>query len=281
MNLSAKAIAAQWGFTLDFASKVFKILIGCIFLAACSSHRGPAPVVDLDQPPTRKLTRHVVAPGETLYSIAWRYGLDYRNLARANKISAAYNIYPGQILNLRTDTLPAITNSKPQVVAQAPAKPVTPSPSKTVKKPSTSRSNPLTNVNPPVASHSHSSKNVSWRWPAPGPVVGTFSNNDPNSQGIAIATKKGESVVAAADGTVVYAGEGLRGYGKLLIIKHSKQYLSAYAHADQILVSEGKNVQAGQKVAEIGSSGAEKPKLYFEVRKDGDPVNPLRVLPNR
>ncbi|BFM06083.1 hypothetical protein GCM10025791_43870 [Halioxenophilus aromaticivorans] len=87
--------------------------------------------------------------------------------------------------------------------------------------------------------------------------------------------------MAAANGTVVYAGEGLRGYGKLLIIKHSKEFLSAYAHADHLLVAEGKDVQAGQKVAEIGSSGTEKAKLYFEIRKDGKPINPLRVLPKR
>ncbi len=281
MNLYAKVAAALWGYRGNPGLKVFKILIGCIFLAACSSSRGPAPVVDLDQPPSRKLTKHVVAPGETLYSIAWRYGLDYRNLARANKIGTAYAIYPGQILNLRTDSLPAITNSTPRTVAQAPAKPRPQASSTNVKKPSSSRSNPLTKVNSPVKTHSHSSNTVHWRWPAPGPVVGTFSNSSPNSAGIAIAAKKGESVVAAADGTVVYAGEGLRGYGRLLIIKHSKQYLSAYAHADQILVAEGKKVQAGQKVAEIGSSGAQKAKLYFEIRKDGNPVNPMRVLPNR
>lgn len=261
--------------------RVFKILIGCIFLAACSSTNKPAPVVDLVQPPSRNITSHTVARGETLYSIAWRYGLDYRDLARANKIGTGYSIYPGQKLTLRTDNLPAITNSKPKVVSASPTPPSTTPPQQSVKKPSDSRSNPLTTSKNSVANNSSSTTNVRWKWPAPGPVIGQFQASDPNSEGIAIAVKKGESVMAAADGTVVYAGEGLRGYGKLLIIKHNKQYLSAYAHADQILVKEGHKVQAGQKVAEIGSSGTEKAKLYFEIRSDGKPVNPMRLLPTR
>lgn len=266
---------------MDLALKVFKILISAVFLAACSHTGGPAPVVDLNQPPSRKVTNHVVAPGETLYSIAWRYGLDYRNLARANKISPSYNIYPGQTLDLRTDRLPAITTTAPQQVTKAAQTSPTVATSPSVKKPSAPRSNTLTKQNSTVSNNSFSNSKVRWIWPAPGPIIGTFQNGKPNSEGIAIGVKKGESVMAAAGGTVVYAGEGLRGYGKLLIIKHSKQYLSAYAHADQILVAEGEKVQAGHKVAEIGSSGTEKTKLYFEIRKDGKPINPLRVLPNK
>lgn len=266
---------------MNLSPRVFKILIGSVFLAACSHTGQPAPVVDLNQPPSRKVTQHVVAPGETLYSIAWRYGLDYRNLARANKIGSSYNIFPGQLLDLRTNRLPAITSSAATQVA------VIPKPSsggrnpQSVKKPSLSRSNPLTSKKSPEPDYSAARRPVGWRWPAPGPVVSTFKPGKPNSEGIAIGVKKGESVVAAASGTVVYAGEGLRGYGKLLIIKHSKQFLSAYAHADRILVTEGENVQAGHKVAEIGSSGTETAKLYFEIRKDGKPTNPLRLLPGR
>lgn len=222
-----------------------------------------------------------MAPGETLYSIAWRYGLDYRNLARANKIGSGYNIYPGQTLDLRTDYLPAITSTGSKTVVPPSSKSTPPARTASVKKPSDSRSNTLTKPETTVANNSFSNSVVRWRWPALGPVVSSFQRGDPNSEGIAISVKKGESVTAAAQGTVVYAGEGLRGYGKLLIIKHSKQYLSAYAHADRILVAEGRKVQAGQKVAEIGSSGTEKTKLYFEIRKDGKPINPLRVLPKR
>ncbi|WP_317931849.1 peptidoglycan DD-metalloendopeptidase family protein [Halioxenophilus sp. WMMB6] len=261
--------------------RLFKILIASVFLTSCSSIKKPAPIVDLRQPPTRDITTHTVAKGETLYSIAWRYGLDYRILARANNIGADFRIVPGQILFLRSDhravSVTPTVATKPQPKVTSPP----PTPVSSVKKTSVSRSKPLTTTKTTSENDSHTSDSIRWSWPSPGPLVSGYVPGNPAAEGIDIGVKKGESVTAAADGVVVYAGEGLRGYGKLLIIKHNRQFLSAYAHADEILVEEGHRVQAGQKVAEIGSSGTEKTKLYFEIRKDGKPVDPMRYLPKR
>lgn len=120
---------------------------------------------------------------------------------------------------------------------------------------------------------------VPWIWPAGGKVIGTFSDN--GSKGIDISGRAGDSVVAAGDGKVVYSGTGLRGYGKLVIIKHNNTYLSAYAHNQNILVKEGQSVTKGQKIAEMGNTDADQVKLHFEVRRQGKPVDPLKHLPPR
>ena len=120
---------------------------------------------------------------------------------------------------------------------------------------------------------------VPWIWPAGGKIVGTFSEN--GSKGVDIAGKAGDPVIAAGDGKVVYSGTGLRGYGKLVIIKHNNTYLSAYAHNQNILVTEGQSVTKGQKIAEMGNTDADQVKLHFEVRRQGKPVDPLKHLPAR
>ena len=123
--------------------------------------------------------------------------------------------------------------------------------------------------------------NVRWRWPADGELVQRFSSAGSGPRGIAIAGRRGASVVAAADGTVVYKGVGLTGYGKLLIIKHNDRWLSAYAHNDNLLVKEGEQVKSGQKIATMGSSGTFRTQLHFEIRRDGQPVDPLPLLPKK
>jgi lipoprotein NlpD len=120
---------------------------------------------------------------------------------------------------------------------------------------------------------------INWIWPASGKTIGTFSEG--GNKGVDIAGKAGDPVIASADGKVVYSGEGLRGYGKLVIIKHNATYLSAYAHNQTVLVKEGQSVSKGQKIAEMGSSGTDKVKLHFEVRRQGKPVDPLKYLPQR
>ena len=120
---------------------------------------------------------------------------------------------------------------------------------------------------------------VAWIWPASGKTVGTFSES--GSKGVDIAGKAGDPVIAAADGRVVYSGTGLRGYGKLVILKHNNTYLSAYAHNQNILVKEGQSVSKGQKIAEMGNTDADQVKLHFEVRRQGKPVDPLKYLPVR
>jgi lipoprotein NlpD len=122
---------------------------------------------------------------------------------------------------------------------------------------------------------------VEWRWPASGRVLVPFNGNNGLNKGIDIDGNLGQPVLAAAAGEVVYAGSGLRGYGKLLIIKHNQNYLSAYAHNQRLLVQEGDVVKMGQRVADMGSSGTDRVKLHFEIRRDGTPVDPMRYLPRR
>ena len=241
-------------------ARVFKILITLLWLAACSSSPQEAPVHDRAPPPSHKLSHHTVTRGETIFSIAWRYGLDYKALARHNRIGADFRIYPGQ--RLRLDT-----NIKP--VAKAP-----------VAKPKL-RSKSQTNSAPPPPAPAPANNRFAWRWPAEGKLLQGFSPDNGLNKGIDIVGDLGQPVISAGPGMVVYAGTGVRGYGNLLIIKHNQQYLSAYAHSRRILVREGDRVKAGQKIAEIGSSGTDRNKLHFEIRRNGKPVDPLKYLPKR
>src|SRR5207237_401009 len=120
---------------------------------------------------------------------------------------------------------------------------------------------------------------INWMWPANGPVAGAFDES--RTKGLAITGKPGDPVVAAADGRVVYAGSGLRGYGNLVILKHNNTYLTAYAHNQTLLVKEDQSVRKGQKIAEMGSSDTDRVKLHFEIRRQGKPVDPARYLPPR
>ena len=192
---------------------------------------------------------HTVQKGDTLFSISWRYGIATKALARWNNIPYPYTIYPGQKLRLNS-TAPTSRTAK-----KTASKKTTPQPSK--KKVKTV----------PVGD---------WRWPVKGKLISKFSNKN---NGIDIAAREGTGVGAAAAGKVVYAGNGLRGYGNLLIIKHNDSFFSAYAHHRRLLVAEGVSVKAGQKIAEVGSTGTDKTMLHFEIRRDGNPVDPLKYLP--
>jgi len=214
---------------------------------------------------------HVVSTGETLYSIAFRYGWDYKELASANSIAAPYTIYPGQSLNFRMDTQYGSQTAK---IHHRPTKNLTndtPSDSAGAVSAYKSRNKPSADTSVIT--------NKDWYWPAEGEVIAKFSAVSPINKGIDIAGRLGEPVLAAAAGTVVYAGSGLLGYGNLVIIKHNDRYLSAYAHSDRLLVKENQQVKARQPIAEIGSSGTDKVKVHFEIRRDGKPVDPMRYLP--
>lgn len=211
---------------------------------------------------------HRVERGDTLYSIAWRYGIDFQQLASANSISSPYIIHPGQEIDVsNTQRAP----SPPPVarVEKPSTRPVTAT--VTATRPAPAQSTPA--VTPPVVAA------TDWIWPVNGRLIGRFSIKAPVNKGIDIAAPLGESVMAAASGTVVYAGQGLRGYGNLVIVKHNDTYLSAYAHCSRILVSEKEVVKAGQKIAEIGSTGTDRVMLHFEIRQNGQPVDPLKYLP--
>ncbi len=206
-----------------------------------------------------------VQRGDTLYGLAFRNGIDFRDLAAWNGIASPYTIYPGQSLRLYPSS-----GSRPAtgtVATGTPSRPATPPPTSAPK--------------PPPPQPAPVSSGFNWRWPADGHVIGRFVAGDATKQGIDIAGSGGQAVRAAADGVVVYSGAGLVGYGELIIVKHSEAWLSAYGHNRKRLVNEGQNVKAGQQIAEMGSSGASREMLHFEIRYNGKPVDPQQYLPAR
>ncbi len=222
--------------------------------------------------------RHRVRKGETLYAIAWRYRLDYRTLARWNGIGPPYLIRPGQQLWLRPPVVPATAGHH----IRQPVR------SATAKGARTVRGSKKKSQKPAAAARTKASRKpadkggfrrLRWRWPAEGKVVRTRAAL--GTEGIDIYGRLGQAVRASEGGKVVYSGSGLIGYGKLVIIKHDDEYLSAYAHNQTLLVKEGEQVERGQQIARMGQSGTDRVKLHFEIRRDGKPVPPLRYLPSR
>lgn len=200
-----------------------------------------------------------VRRGDTLYSLARANNLSVSRLATINGLKKPYIINPGQVLRL---------TGSPVV---APVQPVAQATPREVKVPVPVMTSPASVVD--------TNRDVSWQWPVKGRVITRFNKSKNDAKGIDIAGIEGKPVMAASSGKVVYSGNGLISYGNLVIIKHSRSYLSAYAHNKKLLVKEGETVKAGQKIAEIGKTGVEKPKLHFEIRKNGKPVDPLRYLP--
>lgn len=266
------------------------VAVGLLLAGCASSPPGGVQVVDRDgraaaqqrQPVTTGQYR--VQRGDTLYSIAFRFGWDWKALAARNAIPAPYVIRPGQTIRFDGQS-----NSAPvRSVATAPVV-TTPPP----KQPTTQSSQPVQNqptkpVPPPVATTPATTPTLpvtrsatGWAWPASGAMIGRFSSNGSLNKGIDIAGELGQPVLAASDGSVVYAGSGLRGYGELVIIKHSDTYVSAYGHNRRLLVREGQQVKVGQTIAEMGSTGTDRVKLHFEIRRQGKPVDPLQYLPRR
>ena len=228
---------------------------------------------------------YVVVKGDTLYSIAFRLGIDFRELAARNGIQSPYIIKVGQTLRTaKPAAKPVKAASKPMSKAPKVAVKAS-SPSKNTNK-SAPKQAKVTSVTKPSSKTQASSDNVNksqpvsrWRWPSAGKVVRTYSSN--RHKGIDIGGKRGDPVRAVAAGKVVYAGTGVTGYGSLLIIKHNDTYLSAYGHNERLLVSENMNIQAGQQIATMGSSGTDTVKLHFELRRRGQPIDPLTLLPRR
>lgn len=232
---------------------------------------------------------HTVLAGETLYSIALRYDKDYRELAQLNRLDPLFTIHPGQRLLLNRGAVRAASIS-PLKTGKSPTKRVVQKPDKEpALKPLTEANKSLvvkkdatvsTNAELVSALH-HISTSLPWVWPALGPLVGVFGAQGVAGKGLDIGGRRGDSVCAAAAGTVVYAGAGLVGYGRMLIVRHDDNYISAYAYNDRFLVKEGDRVTAGQAVAVMGSTGTDQERLHFEIRERGKPVDPLRFLPAR
>lgn len=224
---------------------------------------------------------YTVRPGDTLIRIGLDQGQNWRDIARWSGLDNPNLIEVGQVLRVvPPGTDPTVAASRPVGSGRAEARPLETRPATPSAVPSGAAS--AASTNPPVANTAparDAEEEVSWQWPAPGPVLSPFEEG--GSKGLAIGGKTGEPVMAAADGRVVYAGSGLRGYGNLVIVKHNATFLTAYAHNQALLVKEDQVVRRGQKIAEMGSSDAERVQLHFEIRRLGKPVDPARLLPAR
>ena len=221
---------------------------------------------------------HIVAEGDTLYSIAWRYNFDYKAVASWNKVKAPYTIYPGQVIRLKPlltkkgANLQSPGDSTKSAQKTLPKKPLTKKEVKPVAKKATQVEKKSTSKTLPKGP-------VKWNWPTNGKISKT--NSPTAKKGLNILGRAGQQVKAAATGEVVYSGGGLVGYGKLIIIKHNDTYLSAYAYNSKLLVKEGDIVKAGQAISEMGQDHTGRTLLHFEIRKNGKPVNPSKFLPKK
>lgn len=253
------------------SSKHYQALIFILFVTACSTTvkapvssptgRGVAAVSAPGG--SARPAYHFVKKGDTLYSIAFRYGMDFKDVAAWNGIKPPYVIYPGQKISLasgRRTRQAGDTGSRESRPERDTGK--IKSPDSTARK--------QTRGNEPA-------ERIYWRWPTAGEIVKIKLPTLEN--GLNISGKIGQEVKAAASGEVVYSGSGLLGYGKLIIIKHNETYLSAYAHNNRILIKEGTKVTIGQKIATMGTGNNGKPLLHFEIRKNGKPVDPTKYLP--
>jgi len=251
--------------------KVLPIGLFCLFLiGGCASftatHTKKAPVDSLSADSAKR--HHLVLKGDTLYSIAFRYGWDHQDLAELNHIKPPYDIQIGQVIYLVAQkTKPERAKNTRWAQKKAEVAPIA--------KTSPRVSYQVSDATPSAFDH----KGTEWHWPSKGKILKRFQEGRALAKGIDIAGTRGTPIYAAGEGVVVYAGSGLRGFGELIILKHDNDFLSAYAHNNTILVSEGMKVKAGQQIADMGDSGAERVKLHFEIRRKGRPVDPLRYLP--
>ncbi len=238
-----------------------------------------------------KSSQHTVNKGETLYSIAWRANSDVRTIAQLNNISSPYRIYPGQKLFLVKQSVKKTTQASGAKVLHKYSTKSSTSNKKGSAKNTLASTKKLAygeNVsagksyqNSSLPSEHFSQKINRWQWPVKGKVVEVFSNSAQGNKGIDITGRRGTKIKSSAKGKVVYAGNALRGYGKLIIIKHNDDYLSAYAHNDRILVKEQQQINRGDVIATMGDTDANKVMLHFEIRFRGKSVNPLKYLPKR
>lgn len=272
-----------------YAIKYSHMFIYCllvVFLSACSTRFEPAPVVSLSTKTasTQNLSEisgntYTVEAGDTLFAVAFYSGNDYRELAKLNNIPHPYNINIGQTIILEPPTSNSVlsrNNISPSVEKTTkltidPVKPQEYGVNRKMNHRKTSKKSTLASNEP--------YNNLNWSWPANGNSTIATVGSDGSKRGLDIKGKIGSSIVAAASGKVVYAGNALKGYGNLVIIKHKNDYLSAYAHNNSILVSEQTNVKQGQQIATMGNTGASDIMLHFEIRKKGKSVDPFKYLP--
>lgn len=229
----------------------------------------PAPVTKEAAATPRTLAedQYEVKKGDTLYSIALEHGVDYRELAQWNSLEDPSKIRVGQVLRTKPEEGRGAQVSKVAISSPVESRPLD-APAKPVAKPATAPPKPV----------AATPATEGFIWPAKGKVIAAFEQT--RGKGVDIDGKVGDPIVASARGKVTYVGSGIRGLGKLLIIQHSDEYLTVYAHTSQILVKEQQVVERGQKIAEIGTSDADRPMLHFQIRKLGRPLDPKQFLPS-
>jgi lipoprotein NlpD len=272
------------------------LMLACALFAACTSpNRAPAPVEDRGAPRQAtvapesarnlpgaenagKLGFHTVRPGETLIRIALESGQNWRDIARWNNLDNPNVIEVGQVLRVSP---PSTTTAAADVVGR----PLPPA-SAAMLPASAAGSAPrgsATAVVPGAAPAGSGSaeEDIAWQWPTSGTSSVLAGFDEQKNKGLDLGGRAGDPVLASADGRVVYAGAGLRGYGNLIILKHNNTYLTAYAHNQSLLVKEDQTVRKGQKIAEMGATDSDRVKLHFEIRRQGKPVDPTRYLPAR
>ena len=274
------------------------LLSACV-LAGCANKNRPAPVEDRSPNATKAPAKMIagadnagkpgyysVKSGDTLIRIGMDNGQSWRDIARWNNIENPNLIETGQVLRVtppeETGVVVRPVSSTNVVTSPAPASaasaPATATNTAAVRPPASAASPP--NSSTPansLANTDSAEETVSFQWPTRGNVLAGF--DEVKNKGIDISGKAGDPVLAAADGKVVYAGSGLRGYGNLVILKHNNTYLTAYAHNQSLLVKEDQAIKRGQKIAEMGNSDADQVKLHFEIRRQGKPVDPAKYLP--
>lgn len=284
-------------------TKLWWPIIILLMVSACAS-RPPAQVDEINtshqKAKTKQQRQSTIIPdvyrvkkGDSLYAIGFRYNIDYRQLAAINNIKPPYLIRPNQRLklkatqqrpNIRTQKStttsaivhqpvvtakkePATTNQKNTTTGQQAPKKADPKKTTVTVSKQPAKTKPVVNL--------PKSGDLNWLWPTEGKIRTTFLGSNPARKGISIRGKEGQDVKAAEAGVVVYSGDGLLGYGELIIIKHNDSYLSAYGHNKKRLVQEGQSIKRGEVIAHLGSSGTNVDNLHFEIRKNGQPVNPL------
>ncbi|MCC5856435.1 MAG: peptidoglycan DD-metalloendopeptidase family protein [Idiomarina sp.] len=269
-----------------------------LLLLSCSSQHEPAPVTSLQrttsfhdyQQSSLSAETYEVRPGDTLYSIAFRANMDLREITRLNNLSEPYVIYPGQELRLRQGS--SASTSTP--VSRSSNNNTSPTQRNDLSEPVVSRTQreygetgsstkapEIQPIRPVVPSQERAiaSADIRWQWPTNRPISRRFSTQEPMNRGLEFSGQRGDPIVAAAAGKVVYVGSALRGYGRLIILKHNDDYITAYGHNDSILVTEQQWVESGQQIATMGSSGRDDVRLRFELRLRGNSVNPENYLP--
>jgi len=266
------------------------LMLLSVLITSCANDRRPAPVRNLSiEPESRKIWKagtYQVRKSDTLYSISFRFGIDFQQLALINKIKRPYTIYPGQELILRFKKSNSASSKSSTIASKKPNPKVksTSNKNRNVAQQQNTKSTKQVENSKSKGIQQNSKFNgkkkvTAWHWPVKNKNWKKGSFGKDIQQGIKISGQIGEAIKASANGRVVYSGSGLVGYGNLIILKHSQSFLSAYAHNAKLLVRENDVVKAGQKIATMGKNDTGQTELHFEIRYQGRPVNPLKYLP--